>query len=187
MRAWVLAGALALTACNQTSAPEEDPLASVRGCDAVATSPWAPEGGGAFAVEAASFGPDCARAVATLVVRDAQGKVIWSEAYPAESVMVLAPAQTPDAMQSALADWVNSSNHTIATTSALPDWPAGAAMPVSGEFPFYPEQGWDRDTYLALREADVPVLCYVQGMESQACLALQSGILAKIGVQTFPG
>jgi len=33
----------------------------------------------------------------------------------------------------------------------------------------------------------VPVFCYVQGMESMACVALQNGEMTKVGVQTFPG
>jgi hypothetical protein len=31
------------------------------------------------------------------------------------------------------------------------------------------------------------LFCFVQGMESLACLALQDGALVKVGVQAFPG
>lgn len=58
---------------------------------------------------------------------------------------------------------------------------------MSGEFPFYVEEGLDRAAYEAVRGRDAPMFCYIQGMESAACLALEDGRLAKIGVQSFPG
>lgn len=157
------------------------------GCQASASAPWRPLSGVEFTVEASSAGPDCEHAVATLVIRDPSNRILWAEAYPTEFVMTLTGAQDVGAMQTALAEWINSSNNTIATSSAFPEWPANAEAPVSGEFPFYPEPGWERDTYAALRTRDVPVFCFVQGMESMACLALEDGGLDKVGLQTFPG
>ena len=60
-------------------------------------------------------------------------------------------------------------------------------MPMSGEFPLYLEDGTTREDYAALRVKKLPMFCYVQGMESQACLALEDGGLRKIGAQSFPG
>ena len=60
-------------------------------------------------------------------------------------------------------------------------------MPRSGEFPFYPEPYYDRSGYEVLRQSDVPLFCYVQGMESIACVALENGRMEKVGVQSFPG
>jgi hypothetical protein len=58
----------------------------------------------------------------------------------------------------------------------------------NSEFPFYLEPEWnDRVGYEELRARNAPMYCYVQGMESLACLALQDGQLYKIGVQSFPG
>jgi hypothetical protein len=139
-------------------------------------------------VEATSVGPDCARAVATFVVRDASGAPIYAEAYLAQHVMVLADVSDAAAMEAALREWTNPANSTtMATTSALPDWPARATGPQNGEFPFYAAEGTERDSYLALRQSNVPLLCFVQGMESLACLALRNGELEKVGVQLFPG
>jgi hypothetical protein len=138
-------------------------------------------------VEASSAGPDCTHAVATIAVRDASGKVLWADAAPSEHLMTLAQAHDQPAMEHALAEWIHFDNHTLGTSSALPDWPQGAASPQNGEFPFYPEHDLDRDAYLALRAANVPLFCYVQGMESQACVALQNGAMTKAGVQAFPG
>jgi len=101
--------------------------------------------------------------------------------------MTLAPARDVETMQTALAEWGASTSTTFATTSALPEWAAGANGPVSGEFPFYLNEGWDRAAYDQLRASDVPVFCYVQGMESMNCLALQDGYLNSVGVQSFPG
>ena len=86
-----------------------------------------------------------------------------------------------------LAEWVTPGS-TMISTSALPEWPANAQAPESGEFPFYPEEGYDREAYNALRTNNLPLYCYVQGMESLACIAFSGeGEVSKIGVQSFPG
>jgi hypothetical protein len=186
MRALAIAGALALLAggcLQQTSERVSDTR-----CVAGASQPWRPTSGLEFTVEASASGPDCEHAVATLVVRNAQNEVMWADARPTAHVMTLAPARDRAAMQTALGEWLNSGNRTMATSSALPDWPANAAAPASGEFPFYPEPTYDRDGYMRLRESDAPLYCYVQGMESMACLALSvGGDIEKVGVQAFPG
>lgn len=189
MKSLIVAAALALgvAACAPQDDADDAQTASVRGCQAVATEAWRPLSGAEFSIEATSAGPDCERAVATLTIRDAQGRALYTQAYPAEHVMGLSEARDVGAMQQALSAWISSSNHTIATTAALPDWPAGADGPVSGEFPFHVAEGMTRADYLALRQRDTPVYCYVQGMESQACLALDNGALAPVGLQTFPG
>jgi hypothetical protein len=192
MRILLLAGVLALTAActriddkQQAAAPG---AAAANGCDAAVTQPWRPLSGTEFSVDTVSFGPDCARAVGTLTVRDVQGNVLWTEASPTMHIMSLAGAHDIAAMQAALTEWGNAANNTtMQTAAALPDWPQGSDGPVSGEFPFYVEAGYDRDSYLQLRESNVPLFCYVQGMESMGCLALQNGSLNKIGVQSFPG
>jgi hypothetical protein len=182
----MIVGALALVlgGCLQRTA-ERSPAVST--CNAVASQPWRPLSGVEFTIEASARGPDCAHAVATMAIRAPDSTVLWAEAAPTAHVMTLASAQNTPAMESALADWVNSTNNTMATTSALPDWPQNADGPVSGEFPFYVEPHWDRAAYLELRGQDAPLYCYVQGMESQACLALRDGRLDKVGVQSFPG
>lgn len=187
MKNWMTAAALAfaLVACAE-QAEVVGETASVSGCQAVATEVWRPLSGAEFTIEATSAGPDCARAVATLTIRDVRGHALYTQAYAAEQVMGLNEARDLASMQQAMSDWIRSSNSTLATT-ALPDWPVGAQGPVSGEFPFYVEEGVTRADYLALKRRNAPVYCYIQGLESQACLALEQGGLIKIGVQTFPG
>jgi hypothetical protein len=54
--------------------------------------------------------------------------------------------------------------------------------------PFYVDEGLSREDYLAMREARLPMLCFVAGMESETCLVLtKDGILQKIGSLPFAG
>lgn len=166
--------------------PEAETMSE--GCDTRAATTWAAREA-TFSIEATTTGPDCARAVATMVVRDSSGAPVYTQSYETEHVMVLADARDTGAMEVALQGWTNPAANTLMqTTSALPDWPANATGPQSGEFPFYPEEGYDRESYMTLRANDLPLFCYVQGMESMACLAASGdGEVTKVGVQTFPG
>lgn len=186
MRAALIAF-IALAACAAQPAAHPGETASVRGCMAAASAPWRPLSGADFTVEARSSGPDCERAVATLTIRDRQGRVLWTDARATEHVMTLRDARNEHAMQQAMAEWIDASNLDLARASELPPWADNADMPRSGEFPFYPEPYHDRASYEALRLSDVPLFCYVQGMESLACVALENGRLEKVGVQSFPG
>jgi len=141
-----------------------------------------------FTVEAFSNGPDCEHAVATIVVRDLQNNVLWADAGPTRYLFGLNEARDAPAMQAALSDWIATDNQAFASSAALPAWPANAESPESGEFPFYVEPEWaDREGYESLRAEGVPIYCYVQGMESLSCVALQNGSMHKVGVQSFPG
>lgn len=184
MRFILIAAALALAAGCQRIEQETDNTAAA--CDARASRTWSAAGAD-YNVEAVSTGPDCDRAVATLVIRDSSGVPLYAEAHLATHIMTLAPAQDAAAMETALGEWTTSTNSTMATSSALPDWRENAQGPENGEFPFYPEAGYDRESYMTLRQNNLPLFCYVQGMESMACLALGDGELDKVGVQTFPG
>ena len=191
MRAWIASAALVLMACSPPAADTSAGSAStsqtaVNGCAASANGPW--QGGrDVFVVEASTEGADCANANATIVVKDTQGRELIHETYPAAHVMVLAQAHDVAAMNAALAQWVVWDNHTMSSTSALPEWPRGATGPQNGEFPFTPEEGMTRDAYNTLRTHNAPLFCYVQGMESQACYAWENGAFTKAGVQQFPG
>lgn len=182
MRIFLVAGAFAfMAACT----PVEEADVMSEGCDARGVGAWA-AGDTQFSVEATTEGPDCARAVATIVVRNSEGRPIWTESFISEDVMLLAPAQDIAAMNTALGEWTTSAT-TMQSTSALPEWPANAEAPTNGEFPFYPNEGFSREAYSTMRTNNLPMFCFVQGMESMACLVHGDGGIEHIGVQLFPG
>lgn len=158
------------------------------GCDQSASKLWPATEGRPLLTEAYSNGRTCAAAVVTIVVRGADGKVLWTDAMAAEFLMTFVEAKTPAKMKAALADWLFQS-HTFKSTGDLPEWKKGAEAPtVVGEFPFYPEAGVDQEGYSQIRAEKQPIFCYVQGMESLSCIGLsKDGAMTKIGVQTFPG
>lgn len=177
---WGLAlGVLALGVSNAFAAD----------CDARVGAPWnATQQGPALISEAIATGPDCERAVVTLVIRSPHGDPIWVDGRVASQLMTFAGVKTKGAMMKALADWISQKNAMMPRADKLPDWPQGAEGPQSGEFPFHPEADVDRDVYLAIRRSRAPLFCYVQGMESMACVALNhDGTISKVGVQQFPG
>lgn len=182
MRMMLIAGALALLAA---CAPAEEADVMSEGCDARGVGVWT-VGEENFSVEANTVGPDCARAVATLVIRNASGEPIWADARISSDIMTLAPAHDPAAMNAALGEWTTNSS-VMQSTSALPEWPANATGPENGEFPFYLNEGYTRESYEAMRTANDPMFCYVQGMESLSCVIYGDGGIEQIGVQTFPG
>ncbi|MBC7768751.1 MAG: hypothetical protein H7124_08180 [Phycisphaerales bacterium] len=185
MRILLMMNALALTAaCTFVGGGPQN--ASARGCHAVATQNWA-AGDQALSIDATSAGPDCEHGVATIVIRDTEGEVLWVTAYPTAQVMTLQDARDAEAMEAAMREWIAPENNTMETTAALPPWPENAEAPTAGEFPFYVEEGLDRDAYESIRAANHPLYCYVQGMESLACLASVDGGLGMVGVQLFPG
>lgn len=163
------------------------PVQAANGCSVAASAAWTPKRGRAFPTEAFANGPNCKQAVATIIVRAPDGAVRWADAAPAEHLMTLAGAKTRGQMARALKDWL-AQTHMFKSSADLPPWPKGADAPQAGEFPFYPEPGVDRDSYEQTRAARDPIFCYVQGMESMACLVLsKDGQMSKIGVQAFPG
>jgi hypothetical protein len=157
-------------------------------CNARVSAPWAIGSGKTLVAEAMSDGPSCASAVVTLVVRSVSGQPIWVDSRIGAQVMIFAGVSNGRDMARTLKDWIDQRRSTLPRTDALPDWPKGAQAPKAGEFPFYPDPDVDREAYMKLRGEKLPLFCYVQGMESMACVALGAdGQMTKVGVQTFPG
>jgi hypothetical protein len=158
------------------------------GCSLEAARPWTPFRGADFVSEAYSNGPTCASAVATIVVRDPKGRVLWADALVAEHVMTFVDAKVPNKMKAALSEWLTQ-QHLFKSSADLPAWRQGADAPdVVGDFPFYAEPGLDRAGYEQIRAQRQALFCYVQGMESLACIAIgRDGTATKVGVQSFPG
>jgi len=163
------------------------PVQAAGGCSVAAAKPWTPLPGRAFRAEAFANGPACALAAVTLVIRAPDGKVLWADAAAAEHLMTFVEAKTRAQMTRALGEWLMQ-NHMFKSSAELPLWKTGADGPASGEFPFIPEPDYNQEAYEQARAAKLPMFCYVQGMESMACIVLsKDGQMTKIGVQTFPG
>ncbi|MES1199006.1 MAG: hypothetical protein ABUS48_03400 [Pseudomonadota bacterium] len=185
-RHWVLVCvALAVGGCSPAAEGPKQSAAAVNGCPAHAAAVWR-AGENAFAVIGDTTGADCAHATATLSIRDGSQAVVYTASAPVADLMTLSSAKDAAAMQTALVQWIDPAT-AASTTNDLPEWSANAENPIRGEFPFYPEERIDRAVYSGIRAADAPMYCYVQGMESQACIAWTNGQMTKLGVQTFPG
>lgn len=161
------------------------------GCAGEAAVDWAPvRNGPAYRVAASASNPICAEGDARIAVTDASGNTLFSGAYAIApmTTTVFADVASPDALKAALQQWI-APGQGADTTRELPDWPADAEQPQSGEFPFYPAEGMTRDAWLRLRAQDKPVFCFVQGGESMNCLVLDAaaGTLQSVGAQSFPG
>lgn len=141
-------------------------------------------------VEGFMRGPTCKTGVSVIVIRDRTGAVVFSESVPNESNFVLREPANATQMHVALSEWLRQSDGDIRTADQLPAWNAELNMPASGEFPFYPEEQYaTRDAWNALRASKAPIFCYVRGIESTTCLGFdrESGLIFKIGAQSFPG
>ena len=184
MRFLIIAAALALGACNRE--PEAQQGAAT-GCYAAAFSQWMAASDVVFEIEGAARGVTCAEAEATLRIAHSGGAAVVEERYAAAQLASLAGAESLEDMQRMLQEWITPAGAAPDSTGDLPEWGANDAQPISGEFPFYVEDGVSRERYQALRGEDAPMYCYVQGMESMACLAWSGGGVVRIGVQTFPG
>ncbi len=158
-------------------------------CNARYASAWEPGNGQTYMIEAITDGSTCDQAIAAFVVRGPDGAPLYYNIYQANQVMLLAGQPTKSDMEAALFQWTmqDAGADGVANTGSLPAWQAGGESPDAGEFPFYPDMAVDQTYYEQLRAAKAPMICYVQGMESLACLALYEGGLVMVGVQTFPG
>jgi hypothetical protein len=156
-------------------------------CDAQAATEWRGANNRRFRATASTSGANCTQSVVLLVVRDHSGDVIWTDALVAAHVMGLNEPTTQAAMTLALADWVRGPTTRLRTTADLAPWAQTSGQRGESEFPFRPEEWIDEDTYERLAGEASPMFCYIQGMESIACLVEFDDRLEKIGVQSFPG
>jgi hypothetical protein len=143
---------------------------------------------GKFTIEAMADGPTCDHAVAVIVIRNAKHDVVYSLAGAAEHNAVFLNNESGKIKQ-ALTDWISARGER--RMSELPNWKQGADSPAQeppAEFPFVVSGEIGRNDYLALRKAGAPLFCFVQGMESERCVAAtKDGDIRDVGVQLFPG
>ncbi len=166
-------------------------------CDLTVARAWQVGRKLPYSVEASSVGPDCKRAVALLVVRDGKGEVRYSFSAAAKDIGTfgnLAEVQVVDAkkMRVALTEWLETGlDSKMNHLTKYPEWKDGAEGPAEippAEFPFAASSDLTRDTYEKWRKQNLPVFCFVQGIESERCLVLvKDGSVSEVGLQSFPG
>jgi hypothetical protein len=194
LRLALAASLLALAACQpvtppapEASAPAES--ASANGCEARTQKPWGPIGpsdGPSNRVAAWTSGPGCDAAVVTLAVYARDGYPIYAWAGATQYLFGLRDAKDPAAMQSALNEWLGSDGLPPDLTGTLPPWEQTDGQAQQSEFPFMPNM--EKAAYDDLRQQNLPMLCFPQGIESLNCLALHEGpMIEEIGIQLFPG
>ena len=131
-------------------------------------------------IEAYAQGPTCAQAVATLIIRRKSGEAIWAYAHVTSNLMnfTQSPAANAKALTAQLKDWISGNGFMKSADKLVTD----------SEFPFMLNEGVDAATFAKYRKAKLPMLCYIQGMESGKCVALDNkdGVI-ELGVQSFPG
>jgi hypothetical protein len=191
----IVAAAL-LGACQPANAPAPQASASpaaapsaapvqASGCAAHAVRSWEAKPGAIFTIEADTLGPDCAHAVAVMVIRKADGDPVFQWTLATQFIIGLAEAKDAPAMAAGVKDFVNDAE--TATTGELPEWKAGQDSPMRGEFAFMPAEGVDRAAYADLRKQKFPMFCFAQGLESMNCLALREDMFESVGFQLLPG
>ena len=144
-------------------------------CSLESSRPWA-----GFKIEAVASGPDCAKAVVTLIIRNSSGGALWSHSYVASELMSFSQSPNADdkAMLGLLKDWISGEGFMKSADKLVMD----------GEFAFDLGEGTDAATFAKFRKSKLPLFCYIQGMESGNCLAKsQDGSLIELGLQRFPG
>ncbi|WP_417692807.1 hypothetical protein [Roseibium sp.] len=183
-RQWGLCQALALllvvswaTVASRTEAVAQE------SCSNVAQTTWLED----LTARASTFG-DCTAPAITLTVFDQETSVVWSSVHMAADLFGFDMATDSTGMQSALEGWLSDMTRS-GVSGDLPAWPEGLSAPDSGEFPFYVEDGVSQALYSEIRAENRPMVCYVQGMESQRCLLRHPTTkeFQVIGVQSFPG
>ncbi|WP_300528390.1 hypothetical protein [Maricaulis sp.] len=147
-------------------------------CSLTAQRQWDYGEGASATIDAAISCADGQR-MARRDILGGDGEPLYTFSAPVEHVAVLAWAESDDALFAAFAEWADHD----------PRWTSTAALPPfdqQAEFPFYPGTA-DQAVYDAWRAGDYPMDCFIQGMESQMCVAMIDGEAVEMGVQSFPG
>ena len=193
IRTALAASLLALAACQPAAAPtpegkppgEAAAPTAASGCAASAELAWPAE----LTASAVTTGPSCEKAAVLLVVRNAELEplLVWSS--PTSDVFSLYDRPDAAAMSAGLKEWLDQASNNMPSSSALPEWKAGAEAPgdPASEFPFHVAEWLDRETYEALRVEDLVTFMFPQGRESAVVYVYRDLQLEEVGIQQFPG
>lgn len=187
MRIFIALTALALAACAPPQQPQstqtsQAPAAAIAPAQ-TAQARCTEERAGAVTftnteradtVSARADGPTCAHAVLTLVLRDAGGAPLWVIAGPYQGIATLGDPEhandpiSPESVRQFLDGWIQP---TRRTTQTAPEWPEGLAAleDAEGDGVTY-STPYTRDTYVAFRQRNLPMLCFTNSWEGAECV-----------------
>lgn len=122
-------------------------------------------------ITARSSGPSCAQAIVVWTLRGANGDplFVFASTYADMANNPVDRPVTTDTMDNFLRAWIRAPVQS--SEPSLPDWPEGAASlaasaPESASY----DTPYERETYLALRARNLPLLCVFNSAESEQCL-----------------
>ena len=150
--------------------------ASAKDCAGIAGTGWPAMKG--YTIGAIAGGPDCQKAVALIVIRDAQGLALYADGTVLlGNTLAFNPNADDETMTRDLAAWLTNQGPG-ATAETLPAWAPDAPAPAAI---FLPTVG--RETYEAARTAKWPLFCYPTGPEIAACVGYDAphGVVQKLG------
>lgn len=179
MRALLLAAAAGLlAACSQPATETPVEAAADEGCmreysrQVTFSNSQQPD-----TISVTAEGPNCRQAVVTLVLRNAAGDPLWVLASLYSNMGPLDPQQAQDAsfeqVDNFLRDWATGA---ALTTRNSPEWPETAASlqeaDSGGGVYWTPYQ---REAYQAIRDRNLPMICFTNGWESSECIIVDPG------------
>lgn len=159
----LLALAAALGGCSPKSSSHAHSAGG--SCAAEATRSWQ-IGAEIYRIDASAHGASCPDARATMILRSPDSDVLFSADYATAQIPY---SFNPHGDQASLSDDLNlwiENQAPGSTASSLPEWAADAAKPLH----FAPAVA--RDVYEKARRDDLPIFCFPDGAESDACVAL---------------
>lgn len=180
---------LAVAACGQ--AAEQSPNITAEVADdtsiaapaCVADAPPRAEqfAGRTYRIEAHAEGATCEQAVATLKIVAPDGNVAFETAYPIAQVPLAFNANGSGVarLTTELEGWTQNVAPQ-ATADSLPAWPSDANKPP------YLNPALSREAYESARAARLPLFCFPDGAESNACVAIDTNAqtAALLGTRT---
>jgi hypothetical protein len=111
-------------------------------------------------------GPACGQAVLHLTIRAANGDPLWAFATIWKD-MGRSENPTPQDVDAFLAQWATVE---LKKSGTLPEWREGAGSLEESEQGGSMSTPYGREAYEALRARDLPLLCFLNSMESSQCL-----------------
>lgn len=151
------------------------------GCDVEMATVWRETDRGVYAAEVRSRGDDCATATVSIALRGPTMRVLWRENFLTEDLAGFQAAVDARSMRSVLVRWITSGGSTRQTARQLPPWPNLDARR------FAVDEEINQAEYESVRRADVPIFCYVAGLDRRRCVALvdEGRDVVTMGFQLF--